>query len=93
MLSKLRARFCRLKEAHRKSFTFQIKLEQKEREEDRVRLEGQFKANMEAQRKLMEDMRKDNLNTIESMKEVVNKKDDQIEELIATNTKSSCSLL
>ena len=66
---------------------------QKEWKEDRVRLEGQFQANMEAQRNLMEDMREENLNTIESMKEVINEKDDQIEELIATNNKSSCSLL
>ena len=78
---------------NRKSFTFQIKLVQKEWKEDRVRLEGQFQANMEAQRNLMEDMREENLNTIESMKEVINEKDDQIEELIATNNKSSCSLL
>ena len=58
-----------------------------------MRLEGQFKTNMEAQRNLMEHMREANLNTIESMKEVINKKDDQIEELIATNTESSCSPL
>ena len=76
-----------------------MKLLQEKLEEDRRRLEEQFRSDMEAQRELMEDMRTANMderqaffdknqtlvNTIGSMKEAMDRKDDQIEELVAQN--------
>ena len=78
---------------------------QEKQEEDRVRLEGKFKANMEAQRKLVEDMRRANLDerkaniaeaqalkdTIGRMRDAIDKKDEEMRVLQEGQT--NCSLL